>query len=96
MVTGILFGCLERPTFEEIHAQLRWEGFGCSEIKPGLMRRVEARNGAIVVFTAPGRITIHKDCWGHAITCRGKYVGSYNGSYTIYDWFRESGRYHTS
>jgi hypothetical protein len=37
---------------------------------------------------APVHIYIHRDCWGHDITCgQTRAGGIYNGSPSIYDWF---------
>jgi len=57
----------------------------------GTEYRVEARNGNIIAFPKSGRITIHKDCWGKAITCQGiRAGGRYNGSYSICDWYKDN------
>ncbi len=52
---------------------------------------MEARNGTIIAFPKSGRVTIHEDCWGKPITCQGTRAGGlYNGSYSIYDWYRDN------
>jgi hypothetical protein len=79
------------PTFEEIYALLLRGGPGRAESSRGTVYRIEARNGNIVAFPRSSRVTIHKDCWGQDITCKGTRAGGiYNGPYSIYDWFREN------
>jgi hypothetical protein len=79
------------PSFSEVYELLIRKGPGRAESSRGTIYRVEALNGNIVAFPKSGRVTIHADCWGDNITCqRTRAGGIYNGSYTIYDWFRNN------
>ncbi len=51
------------------------------------------QDGKIVAFPRSGRITVHKDCWGDALTCQGTRAGGiYNGPHSIFDWYDEHSR----
>jgi hypothetical protein len=40
-----------------------------------------------------GQVRIHQDCWGDPVTCqRTRAGGIYNGSPSIFDWYRGNGR----
>jgi hypothetical protein len=74
--------------FSEIYNLLEKKGPGKAISSKGTIYRIEAKNGAIVAFPKKGRITIHDDCWGKSITCKGTRAGGiYNGPYSIYDWY---------
>lgn len=78
------------PLFSDVYDLLIRKGPGMAVSSRGTTYRIEAQNGNIVAFPRRGRVTIHADCWGNSVTCqRTRAGGIYNGSYTIYDWFRE-------
>jgi hypothetical protein len=77
------------PTFKQVYALLAQKGPGRAESTSGTLYRIEALDGNIVGFPRRGRVTIHEDCWGQDITCQGTRAGGmYNGTYSIYDWYR--------
>jgi hypothetical protein len=77
------------PTFKQVYALLAQKGPGRAESTSGTLYRIEALDGDIVGFPRRGRVTIHEDCWGQDITCQGTRAGGmYNGTYSIYDWYR--------
>ena len=79
------------PTFYEVYNKLIEKGPAKVISGKGTEYRVEAKNGNIVAFPKSGRVTIHQDCWGIAVTCQGTRAGGiYNGSYSIYDWYRDN------
>lgn len=78
-------------TFNEVYNLLLLKESGTTISSRGTEYRIEARNGNIIAFPKSGRITIHEDCWGMNITCKKTRAGGiYNGSYTIYDWYRDN------
>lgn len=78
-------------TFNEVYNLLLMKGSGKTISSRGTEYRIEARNGNIIAFPKSGRITIHEDCWGMNITCQKTRPGGvYNGSYSIYDWYRDN------
>lgn len=78
------------PSFAEVYELLLRKGPGRAVSSRQTQYRIEAISGNIVAFPKSGRVTIHQDCWGQNITChRTRAGGIYNGTYTIYDWYRE-------
>ncbi|NNU78170.1 hypothetical protein [Clostridium estertheticum] len=79
------------PTFSEVYGKLIEKGLGKAISSRGTEYRLESRNGNIIASPKSGILTIHEDCWGKAITCQGTRAGGiYNGSYSIYDWYRDN------
>lgn len=79
------------PTFINVYNLLEKKGPAEVVSSRGTQYRVEARNGSIVAFPRSGRVSIHEDCWGMPVTCQGTRAGGvYNGSYSIYDWYRQN------
>lgn len=79
------------PTFSEVYEMLLRKGPGKAISSRQTIYRIEALNGDIVAFPRSGRVSIHADCWGVSITCQGTRAGGiYNGTYSIYDWYREN------
>lgn len=79
------------PTFSEVYGKLIEKGSARAVSSRGTEYRVEARNGNIIAFPKSGRLTIHEDCWGKVTTCQGTRAGGiYNGSYSIYDWYKDN------
>lgn len=77
-------------SFGEMYEKLQRVGPGYAVSSRGTSYHIEAINGNIVAFPASGRVTVHEDCWGEDITCQQTRAGGiYNGSYTIFDWYRE-------
>ncbi len=77
-------------SFTDVYEKLQRLGQGYAVSSRNTTYRIEARNGNIVAFPGSGRVTIHPDCWGQNFTCSGTRAGGiYNGTYTIYDWYRE-------
>ena len=87
----------ERPSFNEVFDRVRGAGEARVTSSIGTDYRVSAvvsRDGrrTLVARPAGGQVRIHADCWGDALTCQGTRAGGvYNGSPSIYDWFRRSG-----
>jgi hypothetical protein len=78
------------PTFSQVHELLTVKGPGRAESSRGAVYRIEVQGHNIVAFPRNGRVTIHKDCWTHDITCQGTRAGGiYNGPYSIFDWYAE-------
>jgi hypothetical protein len=74
----------------EAYDLLLKKGPGKAVSNKGTIYRIEAINGNIVAFPKRGRITIHDDCWGQALTCQMTRAGGiYNGPYSIYDWYND-------
>ncbi|MGH4140483.1 hypothetical protein [Clostridium sp.] len=63
--------------FNEVYNKLVEKGPTKVISSRGTEYKVEARNGNIIAFPKSGRLTIHEDCWGKAITCRGQELGGY-------------------
>ena len=78
------------PSFSEVYELLLQKGPGKAVSSRGTEYRVEAKKGNIIAFPRSGRVVIHHDCWGEAITCQGTSAGGiFNGPYSIYNWFRD-------
>lgn len=74
------------PTFYEVYNKLIEKGPARVISSRDTEYRVEARDSSIIAFPKSGRVTIHEECWGMAVTCQGTRTGGvYNGSYSIYD-----------
>jgi hypothetical protein len=77
--------------FDEVYNKLLKKSSGKAISSRGTEYRIEARDGKILAFPKTGRVTIHKDCWGKNITCQGTRAGGiYNGTYSIYDWYKDN------
>jgi hypothetical protein len=83
-----------RPTFDDVYRRLQSEG-SCSVRSsrgtPYVVTADEERNGRRVIIARPrsGQVRVHEDCWGDDVTCqRTRAGGIYNGSPSIYDWYR--------
>ena len=86
-----------RPSFDETFERVRRAGEVSVTSSRGTEYRVSAtvaRDGRRTLVARPriGQVRIHEDCWGDELTCqRTRAGGVYNGSPSIYDWFRRSG-----
>jgi len=88
MVTKVV----DIPSFEQVFDCLRRNSPARCVSSRGTQYEVRVKNisgrDTIVAYPRQGRVCIHSDCWGQAITCQGTRAGGiYNGNPSIYDWF---------
>jgi hypothetical protein len=85
---------MTRPTFDEVYRRLQAKGAASVRSSIGTPYNLTAnvgRTGRLVIIARPrsGQVRIHEDCWGEDVTCkRTRAGGIYNGSPSVYDWYR--------
>lgn len=86
----------DRPSFGDVYRRLLEKGPAGVTSSRGTLYIVAAeqeRTGRLVIVARPrsGQVRVHEDCWGEDITCqRTRAGGVYNGSPSIYEWFRKT------
>ena len=83
------------PTFSLVYQCLQHHGPAQVTSSRGTNYEVHAEHRenerVIVGYPRSGQVVIHEDCWGSDVTCQGTRAGGiFNGSRSIYDWYRES------
>jgi NAD(P)H-dependent flavin oxidoreductase YrpB (nitropropane dioxygenase family) len=83
------------PTFSQVFRCLQENGPAHVVSTIGTSYQViaetQVRDGRQVIVGRPGggQVRVHEDCWGDDITCQGTRAGGiFNGSPSIYDWYR--------
>ena len=83
-----------KPTFSQVYECLQNHGPASVTSSRGTSYEVQAEHREnqreIVGYPQSGRVVVHEDCWGRDVTCDGTRAGGiFNGSPSIYDWYRE-------
>ena len=85
-----------RPTFGDVYRRLHAKGpasVRSSRGTPYIVTADEERTGRRVIIARPqsSQVRVHEDCWGDDVTCqRTRAGGIYNGSPSIFDWYRRA------